>query len=571
MKVPLLSLQRYWAVAWGTTVTSFLVASTVVATDGPLPDPITKTELSVIAKDFVRMPQSGSPYARINFLREEPGGADRLFVNDLNGKFYTVHKTTKAVTTYMNFTSLFPFLKRGPGLASGLVTFALDPDFAANGKFYTVHSETATSHEGATETPVIAPPLGNYIQASVLTEWVASNPLAPTFSGTQREIMRIGTPDRFHPMGDLGFNPLATQGDDDYGRLYIAIGDGQSFDIPSEIGNLQRLDSYLGTILRIDPDPTNVTSHSALSGNGEYRIPNNNPWASDNDTDPNTFGEIYAYGFRNPHRITWDSVTGAMFSTDIGQGEVEEVNLVQPGRNYGWSAREGTFLEGGAPLPANDATFGFTYPVAQYDHDEGFAIAGGFAYRGTKIPVLQGKFVFGDLNNGRIFYSDLDEMIAADDGDPSTTAAISELQLIHDGVNKDLIDIVSDALGNTAFRTDLRLGADSDGELYLMTKQDGWIRELLPRLSSDFDRDGDVDSEDLARWQAGFGIGTTNVQGDADGDSDVDGGDFLVWQRQFNSGAAALSGVAVPEPTSFGLLAIAGLMVFTRAISRSPA
>ncbi len=262
--------------------------------------------------------------------------------------------------------------------------------------------------------------------------------------------------------------------------------------------------------------------------------------------------------------MSWDTVTGTMFSMDIGEDLAEEINIINPGGNYGWSEREGNFLLGGGALPVGDS--GFIYPVAQYDHEEGHAIAGGFAYRGDNIPALQGKFIFGDIVNGRVFYSDVDELIAVDDGDPSTMATISELQLIYDGSNQDLIDIVSGALGTTAFRTDLRLAVDSRGELFLMTKQDGSIREILPRLPSDFNINGDVDGEDLARWQGGFGIGSTNAVGDADGDNDVDGSDFLNWQREFNSVTVATvsSNLTVPEPTSLGLFAVAGLFFFAR-------
>ena len=132
------------------------------------------------------------------------------------------------------------------------------------------------------------------------------------------------------------------------------------------------------------------------------------------------------------------------------------------------------------PLPPDDATFGYRYPVVQYDHDEGRAIAGGMVYRGT-VAALDGKFVFGDLVNGRIFYADLDEMLAAADGDPATTAQIYELNLEHDGQPATLLEVVADALGlGSVSRTDLRFGQDADGEIYVTTKQDGFVRKLVP-------------------------------------------------------------------------------------------
>ncbi len=547
------SLERCWVVTRIAMLAGSMVAGSLAASAdaaNPIPETITKTGLAVIARDFVEMPQTGgSPRTRINFLREEPGGSDRLFVNDLNGYLYTVDKSTSAVSTYLDFTATFPQLKTSPGLASGLVSFAFDPMFSTNGKFYTIHSENLG---GPTETSAIVPPLGNFTQYGVLSEWTANDPTANIFSGSRREIMRIGTPGRFHPMGDIGFNPTASPGDSEYGQLYVAIGDGQSFNM-GDAGNLQRLDSYLGTILKIDPDP-NSTGNSTLSGNGQYRIPNDNPWAADNDSDPNTFGEIYAYGFRNPHRMSWDPVTDTMFAMDIGEDAAEEVNIINSGGNYGWSVREGTFLIGGGPLPANDS--GFTYPVAQYDHDEGHAIAGGFAYRGDRIPALQGKFVFGDIVNGRIFYSDVDEMIAVDDGNPSTTATIDELQLIYDGSNQDLIDIVSGALGNTASRTDLRLAQDAAGELYILTKQDGFIREVLPHLPGDFDFDGDVDGLDFLQWQRGDSLNSFSA-------SDLDD-----WEANFGMVTQLTATAAVvPEPSTRIMLCSVGmalLVSFTR-------
>ncbi len=542
---PLLTKQRF---ANGMVLLVTLACLPGVHAAGPIAAPITKSGLSVVVQDFVQMPATGpSSRARINFLREEPGGADRLFVNDLNGYLYTLDKSTQAVSTYLDFESTFPNLKTSPGLASGLVTFAFHPEFATNGKFYTVHAESVA---GATETPVIVPPLGNVGQHSVLLEWTASNPAAGTFSGTRREVMRLGTVDRFHPMGDLGFNPLAAPSDADYGMLYVSIGDGQSFNL-GQSENLQRLDSLLGTILRIDPDPT---GQPVSSTNGRYSIPASNPWASDGDA--NTFGEIYTYGHRNPHRMTWDTVTGTMFSTEIGEDNVEEINLIRPGQNYGWSEREGTFLVGGAALPSGDS--GFTYPVAQYDHDEGNAISSGFVYRGTGIPALAGKFVFGDIPKGRIFYTEVDDLIAADDGVATTTATIHELQLVQNGVDFDLKDLVGNALGQSVGRIDLRLATDAAGELYIMTKRDGFIRRLVSQIG-DYDYDLDVDASDLAIWQNNFGL--TLLHGDGDGDGDVDGNDFLLWQQHLES----TSGVAtIPEPQSLILLAVGMMALFLR-------
>ncbi len=492
---------------------------------GPIPDPITKGGLAVVVEDYVRMPQTGSGFlgqARINFLREEPGGAERLFVNDLNGFLYSVDKSSKEVTTYIDFQTEFADLRTAPGMASGHVTFAFHPDFSTNGKLYTVHSEHHEGRATPTTTTPIDPPLGTVLQHGVLTEWTATNPSADIFEGSRREVMRLGTLGWWHPMGDLGFDPVAKPGDEDFGLLYIAIGDGQSFH--AGFGeNAQRLDSYLGKILRIDPDPS---GKRLVSGNRQYSIPSDNPLAADGKSE--TLDEIYAYGLRNPQRISWDPVTGKLFAADIGEHELEEVNLIEAGRNYGWAEREGTYLLGGAPLPPDDPTLGFTYPVAQFDHDEGgpggnTAVAGGFVYWGRAIPKLQGQFVFGEVASGRIFYADVNELIAADDGDPTTVATIQELELVHEGKNRDLIDIVAAAMGQDQVeRTDLRLAMDAAGELYVMTKQDGYIRKLLqPLKAGDANMDFQFDQHDLVQVQirAKYLTGQPATWGDGDWDA----------------------------------------------------
>ena len=200
----------------------------------------------------------------------------------------------------------------------------------------------------------------------------------------------------------------------------------------------QRLDTLVGAILRIDPRSPSVSG--GMKGLGDYTIPAINKFAADGD--PKTFGEIYAYGFRNTHRLSWDLTDGTMFGSDIGMNNVEEINIIHEGRNYGWMKREGiwengVFRPGGAldqlfALPANVLSGRekdeFTYPVAMYDHNDGQAVTGGVAYYG-RIAALKGKFVFGDIVRGRVFAADLAAMKKADDGIPQTVAPIEEVQL----------------------------------------------------------------------------------------------------------------------------------------------
>ena len=233
---------------------------------------------------------------------------------------------------------------------------------------------------------------------NIITEWRATNPAASTFEGTRRELLRVAhvVQNLTHPFGHVEFNPTAKPGTPDYGLLYtsgsdlgFSNGGGPHANNP---GQTQRLDSVIGAILRIDPRSPSVSG--GTKGLGDYTIPMANKLAADGD--PKTLGEIYAYGFRNAHRLSWDLTDGTMFANDIGMNHIEEVNIVRNGENYGWMKREGYWENGmtrpgGAlnqlfPLPA-DVLEGrqkdeFTYPVAIYDHNEGQAIAVGCVLQG---------------------------------------------------------------------------------------------------------------------------------------------------------------------------------------------
>ena len=442
---------------------------------GPLTGPILDDGLGATIEDVVQLPATSgsSPRTRINVLREAPDGSGRIFVNDLRGPLYAIDGGT--VHTYLDLAVSRPLLKTAPGLASGFVSFAFHPGFAASGIFYTVHTEFV----GATP-PTLGPAISTTIvHHAILTEWTAAVPAANSFAGTSRELIRIESPRQFHNLGEIGFDPNASPSDPEYGLLYIGGGDYGSIAI-NEPAQLQRLDTPLGAILRIDP----------LGGNGmpySYGIPASNPYEGDGD--PSTLDEIYAHGFRNAHRITWSGdPANTIFVSDIGQGNIEEVNVLVAGANYGWPEREGTFAldvtsdpETVFALPPNDASFGFRYPVAQYDHPEGIAVAGGFVYRKLPTSPLWGKFIFGDIASGRLLYADALEMLAADGGDPATTAQVYDLTPSYQGSETTLLQIVRDALGNPGLgRVDLRFGMDLDENLYVTTKQDGFVRRLIP-------------------------------------------------------------------------------------------
>ncbi len=469
----------------------------------PLPN-VEKRGLAVEIQDVVRLPDTRtlrpadqdvnpSGWARVSFVRELPDG--RRFANDSRGFLYLIEGTTPKV--YADVGAAFP-LSWYARLESGFIGFDFHPDFARNGLFYTVHLERAAGNPGKLN--FIPPGFGpkDVTYHNVITEWHATDPKAKTFSGTRRELLRTAhvVTNSSHPLGYVGFNPTAKPGSPDYGLLYTS---GSDFGFSNGGGPnssnafaTQRLDSIITAILRIDP--RSPVESKGVKGLGDYTIPAMNKFQADGD--PNTLGEIYAYGLRNTHRISWDT-DGTMFGSDIGMSNIEEINIIHEGGNYGWMAREGTFENGrwrggdlGQVFALPDDVLsgrtkdGFIYPVAMYDHGDGVAVSAGFAYHG-RIPQLDGKFVFGDVNRGRIFVADLAAMKAADDGVPATVAPVEEVQLyVRDAAGKRVYtsfrELVEGTMGKSLPRTDLHISQGRDGELYLTSRQDGMIRMLVP-------------------------------------------------------------------------------------------
>ena len=472
----------------------------------PIPAPVEKRGLTVEIRDIVRLPdtrwlhpadQDVSPagWARVSYVRDLPDG--RRFANDSRGLLYLLDGNSRPAE-YANVAAAFP-LSVYNRLESGFIGFEFHPEFPQNGLFYTVHGERAMNNPS---TPHFIPP--GFTQADVtyhniITEWRAANPAANTFDGNRRELLRVGhvVNDFTHPFGHLEFNPTSRPGAPDYGLLYtsgsdlgFSNGGGPNANNPSQA---QRLDTLVGAILRIDPRSPAVSG--GMKGLGDYTIPAINKFAADGD--PKTLGEIYAYGFRNAHRLSWDLTDGTMFASDIGMNHVEEINIVREGENYGWMRREGFFENGvtrpgGAlnqlfPLPADvldgRQEDGFTYPVAIYDHNDGQAVTGGFVYYG-RIDALRGKFVFGDLVRGRLFAADLAAMKEADDAIPQTVAPVEEIQLyVRDaGGNRTYVtlwELIEKTMGATMTRADLHISRSRDGELFITSRQDGVIRMLV--------------------------------------------------------------------------------------------
>lgn len=421
----------------------------------PIPDTIESSDLVVDLDLLTQLPRSSDepPVTRITKLDYQPNTGD-LFILDLRGKLYRLQNGEQKV--YMDMASLKPKFINQPGLATGFGSFAFHPEFSKNGLLYTTHTEPPASAKADFSYPDSIPVLLQW----VLTEW-KTDPAVFPFSGTGREILRIDMPTGIHGMQEITFNGLAKPGDKDYGLLYIGIGDGGS----AEIGHalVSTIPGKVwGSIIRIDPSGNN-------SKNGKYGIPESNPFYKNENRIP----EIYAWGFRNPHRISW-SKSGELLAVNIGEHNIEALNIIKPGHFYGWPIREGTFLERFFyntgkiyPLPDNDSIYHVTYPVAQFDHDEGVAISGGFEYRGTAIPQLTGKYLFGDISSGKLFYVNVKDLRLG------KQATIKKWKISFKGVPTTLVQLCGKD------RVEMRFGMDRKGELYLLTKADGKVYKLV--------------------------------------------------------------------------------------------
>lgn len=422
----------------------------------PVAETIPTSPFTLVIEESFIVPQSSEipPGTRINKMESIPGG--RTFIHDLRGKLYEIHPD-HSLSVSMDLAELLPDFIDNPGKGTGFGSWAFHPDFETNGLLYTTHNESP----GSAPADFAIPDSVLITVQAVLSEWTISDPNASEFSGSRREILRADMVSAGHGFQELTFPPLAKPGEKDYGMLYLGIGDG---------GSVLRNYSFLsnstatiwGSVIRIDPAGNN-------SKNGQYGIPSDNPFVGV----PDALEEIWANGFRNPHRITWDETgSGMMLITNIGQHSLEEVNIGIPGANYGWPYREGTFLfdananpELVYPLPEVDS--GFTYPVIQYDHDEGSAVSGGFVYTGKKVPQLKGKYVFGDISLGTLFYAEVADLIQGQQ------APIYRLNISFNGQLTDMATVSGHK------RVDLRIGKDHEGELYLMTKGNGGVYRVV--------------------------------------------------------------------------------------------
>lgn len=388
-----------------------------------------------------------------NWGTAAPGQPGRLFVTDQNGILWAIDLASGIKSVFLDASGRLVGLGVfGPDSFDerGLLGVAFHPDYATNGFLYTYTSEPV----GATADFSTMPPATTANHQSVIAEWHVPDPTNPASvvdPASARVLMRVDEPQFNHNGGALNFGPD--------GMLYVSLGDGGGADDQDAEpfiggptvghgpdGNGQNPSNVLGTILRIDP-------RGSSSANGQYGIPAGNPFVGA----AGVAEEIYAFGFRNPFRFSFDSLTGDMYIGDVGQNDIEEIDIGMAGGNFGWRLMEGSFFFDPNGTDAGfvtnvdpDGTDDLLRPIAEYDHDEGTAVIGGFLYRGTAVAGLTGKYVFGDFartfsNDGRLFH--------LDDG-----AQVVELRLV----------------GRTALDLSLLgFAQDAAGELYVLGNETG--------------------------------------------------------------------------------------------------
>jgi glucose/arabinose dehydrogenase len=291
---------------------------------------------------------------------ERPGdGTNKLYIVEQPGIIRVVENDSSATEAriFLDIRSRLIFNDE-----LGLLGLAFHPNFKKNGYFYV-----------------------NYTAPDSLRTVIARYRVSatdPTVADSNSEtiLLEFYQPYENHKAGKMAFGPD--------GYLYISTGDGGLGHDPNNFG--QTLTTYLGKILRIDVNDT--------SNGRNYAIPPDNPFVGDTT---GRHEEIYAWGFRNPWRFSFDFTTGRLWCADVGQKTAEEVDIVERGKNYGWHRMEGfhCFPEG----IQNCDTTGLTMPIYEYSHDSGVAVIGGHVYRGKRIPRLVGKYIYGDFGSGLIW------------------------------------------------------------------------------------------------------------------------------------------------------------------------
>lgn len=334
------------------------------ATGTPTPEPSATPTAEPTSPPATPTPPPGFPALS---LQQVAAGLDlptyATHANDGSGRLFVLEKPGKIRVIRAGELELDSFLDIDPlvgsnGLEQGLLGLAFHPDFAANGRLFVDY----TNNDGDT----------------VVAEYRTTPDRSRVDPATARVLLTVAQPYGNHNGGQLQFGPD--------GYLYVGLGDGGAANDPE--GNGQNPGALLGKILRISVD-----------GEEPYAIPEDNPFAGD----PAFLPEIWALGLRNPWRFSFDRLTGDLYIADVGQNAYEEIDIEPAGSpgglNFGWSVMEGAHC---FQSDTCDRT-GLTLPVAEYGREDGCSVTGGYVYRGSRYPALDGIYFYGDYCSGKIW------------------------------------------------------------------------------------------------------------------------------------------------------------------------
>ncbi|MDQ6720084.1 MAG: PQQ-dependent sugar dehydrogenase [Candidatus Dormibacteraeota bacterium] len=330
----------------------------------PTPSPLTPTTTSVASSAFKLTRVVGGLQSPV-FVTYAPDGSGRLFVVEQAGRILILKDGRLLTTPFLDVRA-----RVSAGGERGLLSVAFHPDFAVNGVFIVDYTRASSRAADVGDTIIaryrVTPPSGDVADAASV-----------------ETLMTIHQPQSNHNGGLVRFGPD--------GMLYVGMGDGGSAgDVGAghaPQGNGQSLTTLLGKMLRIQVGAT-----------GSYTVPADNP-----NLGGGARREIWSYGLRNPWRFSFDRATGDLYIADVGQSAWEEIDFQQaPGKggvNYGWPVWEGAHIYRGGVRMSGD-----TKPVASYSHVGGLcSITGGYVYRGSRIPALNGFYVLGDYCTGKIW------------------------------------------------------------------------------------------------------------------------------------------------------------------------
>lgn len=382
--------------------------------------PCTGDNLSIPA---INLSEKASGFEQPVQITQPGDGSGRLFVVEQGGRIRIVDADGSTPSgLFLDITD-----RVESGGEKGLLSMAFHPDYLRSGYFYVNY--TASDH-------------GNLY--TVVSRFSRRDG-AHADQASEKILLRVAQPYGNHNGGQIAFGP------DRF--LYIGMGDGGSANDPD--GNGQNDATLLGALLRID-----VNREQAGK---PYTIPSGNPFVARTGARP----EIWAYGLRNPWRFSFDVLNGNLWLADVGQDEVEEIDLIERGGNYGWNIMEGNICTPDVNKSCEKS--GLKMPVHTYRHPEGFAVTGGFVYRGHAIPELCGTYLFADYVSGRIWGLRYNGM-----------EVTSHRLLIEPDTGSILLRrVLGGDLSVSSF------GSDEDMELYIADHLAGKIFKIVPATPSE--------------------------------------------------------------------------------------